>query len=126
VFDVDHFKRVNDSYGHDAGDQVLESFASIARRTVRDSDLVGRLGGEEFGIILPGVTLEQAQYICNRLRIAVSQTTLFCGTDSIRVTVSAGVARFDGHAKPERVLKAADKALYAAKNAGRDRLMIAA
>jgi diguanylate cyclase (GGDEF)-like protein/PAS domain S-box-containing protein len=126
VFDVDHFKRVNDSYGHDAGDQVLESFASIARRTVRDSDLVGRLGGEEFGIILPGVTLDQAQYICNRLRIAVSQTTLFCGTESIRVTVSAGVARFDGHAKPDRVLKAADKALYAAKNAGRDRLMIAA
>jgi diguanylate cyclase (GGDEF)-like protein/PAS domain S-box-containing protein len=126
IFDVDHFKRVNDTYGHDAGDQVLESFASIAKRTLRDSDLIGRLGGEEFAIILPGVTIDQAQYICDRLRIAVGETSLFCGTARIRVTVSAGVARFDGHAKADRVLKAADTALYAAKNAGRDRLMIAA
>lgn len=126
IFDVDHFKRVNDTYGHDAGDQVLESFASIAKRTVRDSDLIGRLGGEEFAIILPGVTIEQAHYICDRLRIAVGETSLFWGNASIRVTVSAGVASFDGHANPDRILKAADTALYAAKNAGRDRLMIAA
>lgn len=126
IFDVDHFKRVNDTYGHDAGDQVLESFASIAKRTVRDSDLIGRLGGEEFAIILPGVTIEQAQYICDRLRIAIGETALFWGTASIRVTVSAGVASFDGDANPDHILKAADTALYAAKNAGRDRLMIAA
>jgi diguanylate cyclase (GGDEF)-like protein len=125
VFDIDHFKRVNDRYGHGAGDAVLRSFAAIARCAIRKGDLIARLGGEEFGVLLPDTTLEQAMAVCERVRRDVAVARTFVPGQVIGVTVSGGVARIDegGFAA---ALKIADTALYAAKNGGRDRLAAAA
>ncbi|MEO5867593.1 MAG: diguanylate cyclase [Sphingomonas sp.] len=126
VFDLDHFKAVNDQHGHEAGDRVLAAFAQIARAFVRKGDLVGRRGGEEFGVILPCASADQARYVCDRLRAAVGEMTLRIGGASVTVTSSVGVARFDGTSTPPAVLRAADGALYCAKAEGRDRLRLAA
>lgn len=125
VFDVDHFKRVNDRYGHAAGDAVLRSFAAIARCALRKGDLIARLGGEEFGVLLPDTSIEQAMAVCERVRSDVAQARTFVPGLVIGVTVSGGVARIDegGFAA---ALQIADAALYAAKNGGRDRLAAAA
>ena len=126
MFDLDHFKRVNDTYGHAAGDEVLEQFARMARAAIREDDLVARLGGEEFAVVLPGLGLEQARLVCDRLRVDLSHTALIVGSATIYVTVSGGVAAYQSQVTSERVLRAADAALYRAKAAGRDRLAIAA
>ncbi|WP_445191560.1 diguanylate cyclase [Sphingomonas sp. Tas61C01] len=123
IFDIDHFKRVNDRWGHAAGDQVLRSFAEVARRTVRGADHVGRLGGEEFAILLPGASMEQAEIVCERLRRALAETVTIHEQAAIQVTVSGGVAPLIG--SPTRVLEEADAALYRAKFGGRDRLELA-
>ena len=126
VFDLDHFKAVNDRFGHDAGDHVLQSFARIARGIVRQADVVARLGGEEFGILFPGADIAQAQYLSERLRATVAATPLRHGPASVRLTVSAGIAAIDSNGSAAAVLRAADRALYAAKADGRDRLQLAA
>lgn len=124
LFDIDHFKRVNDRWGHAAGDAVLQTFAQVARRTLRGDDHVARIGGEEFAVLLPRATLDQARLVCERLRRAVANTvTLYDGV-SIPITTSGGVALLSGPL--DAVLKAADAALYQAKTDGRDRLAIAA
>jgi diguanylate cyclase (GGDEF)-like protein/PAS domain S-box-containing protein len=125
VFDIDHFKRVNDRYGHGAGDAVLRSFAAIARCAIRKGDLIARLGGEEFGVLLPDTTLEQAMTVCDRVRRDVAVARTFVPGQVIGVTVSGGVARIDERGFAA-ALKIADAALYAAKNGGRDRLAAAA
>ncbi len=124
VFDIDHFKRVNDLHGHQAGDRVLEAFATIARSCMRDGDLVARLGGEEFGLILPGASVDQAQIVCERLRTMIAGTVIAVDDAQIRITVSAGIAPL--HDDAESVMRAADAALYEAKHAGRNRLRLAA
>jgi diguanylate cyclase (GGDEF)-like protein/PAS domain S-box-containing protein len=127
IFDIDYFKMVNDRHGHAVGDMVLKSFAAAALRIVRAQDYVGRLGGEEFGIILDGVDLDQAERICDRLRDAVSQIiTLAPSGAQVGVTVSAGIAAISPDCCRHEIMMAADEALYAAKAAGRDRLAIAA
>ncbi|MGJ3649010.1 diguanylate cyclase [Sphingomonas sp. GlSt437] len=127
IFDIDFFKRVNDQHGHAAGDRVLESFAAIALGAVRPDDFVARLGGEEFGLILPGVTMAQAEQICDRLRHTVARSPMRAAPGAtISITVSAGLAALGPHLTRDAVMRAADKALYAAKTGGRDRLAIAA
>ena len=126
IFDLDHFKGVNDRYGHAAGDAVLRAFAQLARGKMRDKDFVARFGGEEFAVILPGATLEQARLVCDRLRAAVASAPIVVGETWIEVTVSGGVARYDGSVLTAAALAAADAALYEAKRAGRDRLRLAA
>ena len=126
MFDLDHFKRINDRYGHAAGDEVLRRFAAIARASVRDQDIVGRLGGEEFAFILPDATLEQARLVCERLRAAIGAERFRFGERAIAVTVSGGVARYGFGMCGDDVLHTADMALYRAKEAGRDRLALAA
>lgn len=126
VFDIDHFKAVNDRHGHDAGDHVLQAFARIARGVMRDGDVVARLGGEEFGVLFPGTGIEQAQALCERLRTTLSATKLRHGSSIVELTVSAGIATIDGMASAVAVLRAADQALYGAKAEGRDRLQLAA
>jgi len=126
LFDIDHFKRINDRYGHDGGDRVLEAFGRIARLMVRDGDMVARLGGEEFAVILSGVTVHQASEICERMRHAIGDARMDVRGAIARITVSAGVAAFDGQSRRREVLRAADDALYAAKGGGRDRLVLAA
>ncbi|MGF7151732.1 diguanylate cyclase (GGDEF)-like protein/PAS domain S-box-containing protein [Sphingomonas zeicaulis] len=127
LFDIDHFKRINDRYGHDAGDRVIQAFAEIALRHVREEDLVARLGGEEFGVILPGVAPAQRQEICERLRRALGAAAIEVGAGrTVSMTVSAGVAAFSAAHDRDAVMRAADVALYEAKGAGRDRLVLAA
>ena len=126
VFDLDHFKRVNDTHGHAAGDSVLRSFARIARASVREGDMVARLGGEEFGVLLAGSGREQARLVCDRIRTALAASVLRIGDTAIVVTASAGVAAITGGSSSAAGLDAADMALYRAKAGGRDRLGLAA
>lgn len=125
LFDIDHFKRVNDDFGHSAGDDVIRAFAAVARRMVRRADIVARLGGEEFAIHFPQTSIEQAAYICDRIRIEMAETATFCGDAAIHVTISGGVAAI-GMGGLDPALQAADDALYRSKRNGRDRLSLAA
>jgi diguanylate cyclase (GGDEF)-like protein/PAS domain S-box-containing protein len=125
MFDIDHFKRVNDRFGHDAGDIVLCRFAQIAQSLVRSGDLVARMGGEEFAILFPHTSAEYALVICERLRVEVAATCIMVEGARISVTVSGGVAAL-GEDGLDRALKIADQALYVAKEQGRDQLALAA
>lgn len=127
MFDADHFKRVNDGYGHLAGDSVLIKLAQLANTSVRSEDLFARYGGEEFAIICRGVTMGQAAHLGERLRSLVASTSFEHNGSVMPVTISVGVAGFPeipvGTAAD--LIEAADTALYAAKNAGRNRVMLA-
>lgn len=124
LFDIDHFKRVNDTLGHAAGDDVLIAFVRLARRIVRDGDVVGRIGGEEFAILLRGATFEDARRVCERLRLACAGEIVLPDLPG-GVTVSAGIAALDG-ASAAQIMERADAALYRAKRGGRNRLELAA
>lgn len=123
LLDLDHFKEVNDSHGHESGDIALQHVANILNQHTRASDYLFRLGGEEFIIVLVSVTLPQAENIAEdlRARIAASRVRLPNGI-SLNITVSIGVAMYDGHPDYERLLARADAAMYEAKKAGRDRI----
>jgi diguanylate cyclase (GGDEF)-like protein len=124
MLDLDHFKRFNDTFGHPAGNKALETVASILRSQVRETDLVGRYGGEEFAIILPETTKYEAAELCNRIRMRVEGTTIDLPDASPqRVTVSGGLATYPRDARSaEALLASADEALYASKKAGRNRV----
>lgn len=127
LFDIDFFKRVNDAHGHAVGDLVLETFAAAALRTVRGGDHVARLGGEEFGLILDGTTIEEAARICERVRQAIAgDITRAPNGAEVTVTVSAGVAEITPASSRLQLMRAADEALYRAKAGGRDQLALAA
>ncbi|OWK29264.1 GGDEF domain-containing protein [Sphingomonas dokdonensis] len=126
LFDLDHFKRVNDTFGHATGDEVLRRFAALARASVRDQDLVARLGGEEFAVVLPDISMSQATFVCDRLRRAIGDAGMRVNDQLIALTVSGGVAMFGRDQTADAVLRAADAALYRAKHAGRDQVALAA
>ena len=117
VFDVDHFKRVNDTYGHHAGDEVLKRVANVAAKALRAGDMVGRFGGEEFVIILPDTTTQTAMLIAERVRSSIAKSG-----STPRVTVSIGIAELAEGETGESLLRRADEALYIAKRAGRNTL----
>ncbi len=122
VIDADHFKTVNDRFGHERGDEVLQMIAGAIREGVRDTDLVGRLGGEEFGVFLDGAGLEPAWRIAERIRTGVNG--LFVTSDTVvqRLSVSVGgVVATDG-ASFAQLFRIADERLYSAKHAGRNRV----
>ena len=127
LLDVDHFKRVNDTFGHASGDTVLREVAARLSAALREDDLLGRWGGEEFLVVLPGADPGEARAVAERLREAVSDRPYALGTggDEIDVTVSVGVAS-TMRAGREVVVHQADRALYAAKGAGRNLVMAAA
>lgn len=123
MLDIDHFKRVNDTYGHAVGDKVLRHFAGLAAQHLRQNDLLGRLGGEEFALLLPGTDLEGAALSAERLRQFVA--THPCVTDelTIPITVSIGVAEFSpADQDGDGLMARADEALYRAKQGGRNRV----
>ena len=129
LFDADHFKGINDQFGHVAGDHVLTAMAQAAKGALRASDLLGRLGGEEFAILLPDTDLAGALVVAERVRAAVAATEVQSGevpsaqvAAPIRVTISLGVAERRGDESIETLLKRADRALYVAKDQGRDRV----
>ena len=121
LFDIDHFKLVNDRYGHPVGDEVLRRIAALAESCIRDRDLVGRLGGEEFAVLMPGASLDQAVTVGERIRRACEDAEHLHG---ISVTVSLGVAA--GSRDAPALLREADAALYRAKFEGRNCLRLAA
>ena len=127
ILDIDHFKRVNDTYGHPAGDAVIRKIAVEALEVMRGQDTVGRLGGEEFGVVLPDCETANALAACERLRQAVRQTELNMETGAqIFITLSTGIAVFDRGDTAESMIARADAALYAAKHGGRDQVRLAA
>jgi len=134
IVDADRFKIINDTFGHDIGDALLVELAARLDRTKRDGDVLCRLGGEEFGIVVPSAAVREVVVLSESLRVAVCArpfdvTTAAGSGESLKVTVSVGVAVFDARASsttssPELLVKAADKALYAAKQAGRNRVRV--
>ncbi|AOE60686.1 diguanylate cyclase [Pseudomonas corrugata] len=125
MFDIDHFKRVNDTYGHQAGDKVIEQVAGLVREHVRDSDVAGRYGGEEFGIVLSDTDKAGARMFAERLRKAVEEMDVPYGDQVIRFTISLGVADLSPPSNSHADLIAwADEALYASKKTGRNRVTV--
>lgn len=123
MVDLDYFKRINDTYGHFVGDQVLARFAHVIVHHVRDVDIVGRYGGEEFMVLMPEATLEQAVQVAERLRETIARTRLETDVGAIQVTASLGVAALrDEDTAFQDILRRADQALYKAKEAGRNRV----
>lgn len=123
MLDIDHFKRVNDEHGHDAGDRVLQHVAGQIMSQVRGGDFVFRYGGEEFLAVLAAVDEERARAVADKLRRRIGELDIpLSGERSIRVTVSIGLAANDGHPDYQRLIERADKALYCAKESGRNRV----
>jgi diguanylate cyclase (GGDEF)-like protein len=127
MLDVDHFKSVNDRYGHAGGDQALQHLVTTLRTGIRQIDLLGRLGGEEFAIVLPDAALTVAQPVAERLRAEVAGTPVTSGDRQISITVSIGLAtQLETERSVEQIMARADAALYQAKGGGRNRVVIAA
>jgi len=125
MMDIDHFKHVNDDYGHDAGDRVLKSLAEISILALRGADVLGRFGGEEFGVLLPETDEESAREVAERLRQSIERASISINGITLSITVSIGVSIL----KPdmgsmESLLKKADIALYDAKQSGRNRVVL--
>ncbi|MDJ0977110.1 MAG: GGDEF domain-containing protein [Erythrobacter sp.] len=120
IADLDHFKRINDTHGHAAGDRVISTFGSLLAGEIRPHDICGRIGGEEFCIIAYKCEGDQAQSLANRLRAATNRMMVPWNTQELGVTASFGVAQWDAHESYSDVFKRADAALYSAKRAGRD------
>ncbi|QSX29222.1 diguanylate cyclase [Shewanella cyperi] len=124
LFDADHFKKVNDHYGHDVGDKALVVLADCASAQMRKADMVGRIGGEEFLVLLPGTSLAQAGEIAERLRKAMDDTDMNDISTGLSLTISAGVASLDKDKSFSALLNRADHALYQAKAAGRNQVVL--
>lgn len=126
MLDLDHFKNVNDRFGHSAGDQVLKALADIMRQTSRESDLICRYGGEEFIAIIPNMTAAQAFERAEIWRKQLEQNTVIYGGNEIKITLSAGIAIYPGHGKNgEELILCADEMLYQSKHSGRNQVSIA-
>ena len=125
MLDIDHFKRVNDTYGHQAGDKVIKMLAALIKRCVRETDLAGRYGGEEFAIILNDSTVDDAKAVAERIRQFAQRLVVEHEGESINFTVSHGLAQFSPDFKePMAWLECADQALYQAKENGRNQYRI--
>lgn len=126
LFDIDHFKAINDNHGHEAGDLVLQQIANLVAGSVRSSDFVFRYGGEELLVVLVEVAAEQALSIAENIRLKLMSNPLqLSNQQNLRVTMSGGVATFDGHPDYDHLINRADKALYQAKEQGRNCCLVA-
>lgn len=122
ILDLDHFKNVNDTYGHDVGDEVLRRVAQCLQEFTRYHDIVARLGGEEFVVVAPNLNQENITRLADRIRVAISGLTIKAGKVTIKVTVSIGIAIWDGNEASDDFYRRADKMLYSAKRDGRNRV----
>ena len=126
MLDIDNFKRINDTYGHLAGDQVLRSTAKHLNTVLRQSDILGRYGGEEFSLLLPETGIEGSKILAERIRKQIAAASVPYGKASLNVTISAGIAEYHGWmTRHEELIKTADDALYQAKESGRNRVICA-
>lgn len=123
MFDLDHFKQINDTYGHQAGDKVLQEVVSLVQRNIRSGDILARYGGEEFIAILPETGKVKAMELADRLRRKISGQPIPYGSETIRVTASFGVSELNRNADMSRIIKDADTMLYKAKVNGRNTVM---
>jgi len=125
MLDIDHFKKVNDTYGHPAGDEVIRQLARSIFQIKRDSDIAGRYGGEEFGILLTDTDADSALIFANRLRELIESNIIVYENKNIAVTISLGITEFDDTVEEhETLISQADEALYASKNNGRNQATI--
>jgi diguanylate cyclase len=124
MLDVDHFKKLNDTFGHLAGDKVLSALGTALRGAVRREDAVARYGGEEFAVLLPNTSLEQATLVAQKVREAVAKISVEHDGNTIAITVSGGLASIQAEERAETLIHRADEALYAAKRAGRNRSFV--
>jgi diguanylate cyclase (GGDEF)-like protein len=126
LFDIDHFKKINDEHGHIIGDQVLHGIAQVCMKNLRPDDILGRFGGEEFVILLPETKLEDARNIAERLRLLIEETPIETEIGPINTTISIGVAIKEKTTaiSIDQLLSRADRAMYRAKQAGRNRVII--
>jgi len=125
MMDIDNFKKFNDTYGHQMGDEVLRTVARAVKRSLRTIDIAARYGGEEFIVILPETDVPQATTVAEKIRAAVEASEVAHGDEALHVTISLGVAAYPQHAmKKEALIRCADEALYAAKHAGKNRVSI--
>ena len=125
LLDLDHFKHINDNYGHDMGDQVLIQVAECLAQHVREQDMIGRFGGEEFILLLPNTTTEQAQHVAERCRIALTELNfVYEQQQPFSISASFGVSSSQNASEPQQIIRQADQALYAVKTAGRNQVQI--
>ncbi|MEM3265368.1 MAG: GGDEF domain-containing protein, partial [Thermoplasmata archaeon] len=123
-FDLDHFKRINDTYGHDVGDLALKAFADILKKNTRDTDVVARMGGEEFIVIMDNGG--NAEIVADRIRQQTEQNEILIGDEILKFTVSCGIVKTNYISKelfPD-IYKQVDNALYEAKNSGRNKIVV--
>ena len=124
MIDIDFFKKINDTYGHDTGDIILTSLSTILNESTRSSDMVARLGGEEFCIILPGAEIHAAEALATNLCQSISVHDFICGEHTINLTISLGVSQKKAHETAMESIKRADQALYQSKENGRNRMTL--
>jgi len=124
MLDIDHFKRVNDTYGHPTGDGVLKTMARLLQQRLRKTDIIGRYGGEEFAVILPEAKASQARTVLDEIRMRFSQIHQQSGNAEFQVTFSAGIAAFPEYEQAKNLNDAADRSLYLAKQSGRNQVIL--
>jgi diguanylate cyclase (GGDEF)-like protein len=125
MIDIDHFKTVNDTFGHIVGDRVLRTISDLCNQTLRKIDIMGRYGGEEFTIILPETSLDQSLTVAERLRQIIESAEVITTQGAVKITASLGLAMLDSTCNTlDLLLDCADKALYVAKQAGRNRVNV--
>ena len=124
ILDLDYFKKINDTHGHAIGDQALQHFSKVCKQGLRESDIIGRIGGEEFGIILPKTRIYKAQEIADRIRLLVAENPLQLENHRVEMTVSIGVTEANQQQDFKTLLSQADKALYQVKDGGRNRVIV--
>ncbi|MDD3437609.1 MAG: GGDEF domain-containing protein [Candidatus Gastranaerophilales bacterium] len=129
MIDIDFFKKVNDTYGHIAGDCVLKTIANVIKRELRESDIASRYGGEEFSVLLPFTKIDEAYAVAERLRKAVEETSIEVqdekdNTLKVSVTISLGVYEYRENDSPQEFYQKADKALYESKTTGRNKISV--
>ena len=122
--DIDSLKRINDTRGHRAGDEVIKEVSQRIRECVRQIDLAARYGGDEFAIILPNTGVEDALVVCERIVEAVSRSPITWRGEEISLSISVGVGQYDGDANPEDITNRSDEALYSAKQAGKNTVRV--
>lgn len=120
--DIDHFKSINDTYGHEAGDKALQEFAKLCKRECREYDVIGRLGGEEFCILLPLTAEDAALVLAERMLATTRDMVVKLPQTALSITISIGIAAHDGKSEIHELIRRADKALFHAKQSGRDRI----
>ncbi len=124
LLDIDHFKAVNDQFGHNAGDKALQTVAKMMSKHIRKTDFLFRIGGEEFVLLLPKTTLQNAQPLVEKIRASVGSSSFHFKQQRVDISLSAGLTAITSEDSAESIYERADKALYEAKNSGRDQLIL--